>query len=248
MLQQRFACLLGNWVRRIPQPCALCGDLPADTGLCDGCRQDLPVLPTTHCPVCAAPQGGTEICGRCLRHPPAFDAIFAAHLYAFPVNSLIRQLKFHGALALADLLGRGLLAAARDLPRPDVIVPMPLAAHRLRIRGFNQAHEIARPVARALGVRLEAGACLRVRDTPEQSGLSLAARRANLRNAFVCAPRFDGTSVVVIDDVVTSGATMDALARALKRAGARQVRGWVVARTPARGVAAPTPARGRVSA
>lgn len=147
---------------------------------------------------------------------------------------MIRRLKFHATLPLAEVLALGLIAALRGSTHPDVVLPMPLARLRLRQRGFNQSLEIARPLARALALDLDLSACRRLRDTREQSGLSLAARRGNLRGAFECDAQVAGAHVAVVDDVMTSGTTLDELAHTLKRAGARRVTAWVVARTPAR--------------
>lgn len=220
--------------RRLPQRCVLCADPGGPDGLCDGCQTDLPWLPALHCPVCALPASQPETCGRCLRRPPAFDDTVAAFSYGFPVDGMIRRLKFHAALPLAEVLALGLQRTLRGRTRPDLLLPMPLARSRLRQRGFNQSIEIARPLARALSLKLELDACRRSRDTREQSGLSLAARRGNLRGAFECDARLSGADIAVLDDVMTSGTTLDELARTLKLAGARRVTAWVVARTPAR--------------
>lgn len=226
--------ILDTALHRLPLACVLCGDGAGADALCDGCRQDLPRLPSCHCPVCAVPTTTPDVCGRCLRDRPAYDKVIAACQYAFPMDALIRRLKFHGALPLAHTLGRALWTATQSRPRPDLLLPVPLAAARLRQRGFNQAAEIARALARAGGLRLHLDLCERIRDTPEQSGLSLAARGDNLRAAFRCGGRMGGAAVVVVDDVMTSGATLNALAHTLKTAGARRVEAWVVARTGAR--------------
>lgn len=226
-------------MQHVPQPCLLCSDGGGGAdGLCDGCRADQPRQPGLHCPVCALPLARAEICGRCLRDRPAYDRVIAAFQYAFPVDVMIRRLKFSGALPLAHTLGSQLWQATRERPQPDLLLPMPLAAPRMRQRGFNQATEIARPLATMRGLRLEPDLCTRVRDTPAQSGLSLTARRANLRGAFHCSARVLGAAVVVIDDVMTSGATLHALAHQLKAAGAHSVECWVVARTAPRALSA----------
>lgn len=184
------------------------------------------------CPVCALPSASTAVCGQCQRHPPAFDAVYSAFQYRFPVDGMIRRLKFHAALHLAQILGESLTTVVRGEARPALLLPVPLGDRRLRARGFNQSVEIARVLARRLMVPLSLDACVRLRDTPGQSGLSLAARRGNLKGAFRCDQRLDGIDVAIVDDVMTSGATLDSIARELKRAGARRVVGWVVARTP----------------
>jgi ComF family protein len=155
----------------------------------------------------------------------------APYRYAAPLDRLIPALKFGGKLAHARLLGE-LLAeelAASGARRPELILPVPLHARRLRERGYNQALELARPVARALGLPLETRACTRLRATAAQSGLDLKARRANLRGAFA-VPALGVKHVAVLDDVVTSGSTVAELARALARAGVERVDVWAVAR------------------
>lgn len=218
--------------RRTPGGCLLCGAETRGSGLCPPCRAELPRPAGPACALCAEPLDVAGVCGRCLRRPPAFDGTVAATLYRFPADALVQRLKYGGELACADALGELLAAAAALRPPPDLLVPMPLHPSRLRERGFNQALELARPVARRLGVPIAADACRRLRATPAQAGLDLAARRRNVRDAFACASALAGLRVAVVDDVLTSGATLDALARALKRAGAVQVSAWVAARAP----------------
>jgi ComF family protein len=173
-------------------------------------------------------------CGDCQRRPPAFDRCIAPLLYAGAVPYLVTELKFrkrlsHGRL-LGALLGRGLRAVRGGVGGPDLILPVPLHPARLRERGFNQALEIARGPGRLLGLPLAAKACVRTRATAPQSALAGQARRRNLRGAFtVTGPLPEW--VAVVDDVVTTGATVEAVAQALKEAGARRVEVWAVART-----------------
>jgi len=165
------------------------------------------------------------VCGRCLSQPPHYDATVAALGYAFPADALVHALKFRGELALAPLLSALLKERIRE--KVDCIIPVPLSPQRLRERGYNQAVE----VARHLGGRLEIDACARQRDAPPQAGLDREARRRNVRGAFRCDRSFAGERVAVVDDVMTTGATLDELARALKAAGAATVSNWVVCRT-----------------
>ncbi len=155
----------------------------------------------------------------------------AAYSYGFPVDALIHALKYGGNLALAPLLADRLTRLASERERPDLLIPMPLHRARLRERGFNQALEIGRIVAAGLGIPLEIDACRRIRDTAGQAGLSWKERRRNVRGAFACNEDLTGKRVVVLDDVMTTGATLDELGRALRRAGAVDVGTWVVART-----------------
>jgi ComF family protein len=217
----------------LPRSCLLCGGT-AKEALCVGCSVDLPLPEGAACPRCAAPLAApAPACADCLRHPPAFDATQAALRYTYPVDRLIQQLKFGGRhafrrLAAADFLAARLLAGPH--PAGDVIVPVPLSRQRLAGRGFNQALEIARPLARALHLPLDAASLVRVRETPAQSRLPWRARRANVRRVFECRADFSGKGVIVVDDVMTSGATLDAVARVLKDHGAARVTNWIAAR------------------
>jgi len=146
--------------------------------------------------------------------------------YAFPADVLVRSFKYRHRLSLARFFAE----AVESLPDVDVLVPMPLHPRRLSKRGFNQALEIARPLARAAGLPLERGGVLRVRHTPPQAMLDREARLANPHGAFACRRRFDGLRVMAVDDVMTTGASLDALARCLKAAGAVEVHNFVLAR------------------
>lgn len=184
------------------------------------------------CPICALPTANSDTCGRCLRHPPAFDATHAALAYRFPVDAVLQRYKYDGFLAVANLLG-DLLAhqLATHAVKPDAIIPMPLHCARLQERGFNQAVEIGRRLSRQLAVPLDVHSCTRPRPTAPQAGLSLKQRMRNLRGAFACSTDFSGRHVALLDDIMTTGASLDALARTMKAAGAKRVECWVVART-----------------
>lgn len=211
----------------LPQSCLLCG-ADGDALLCAPCAASLPALPAPRCPVCASPTPGGECCGACLKSAPAFDATCAVWRYGFPVDRLIQALKYEHRLALADWFAQRMLAGPR--PEGDLLLPLPLSAPRLRERGFNQAVEIARPLARALRLPLSLDACLRTRDTATQTSLPWKERRRNVKNAFECRDDLSGKSVILVDDVMTTGATLDECARTLKRHGAIKVTNWVVAR------------------
>jgi ComF family protein len=190
----------------------------------------LPVLPTECCPVCAIPTPGGEICGACLKRPPAFDRTIALYQYAFPASVLIQQLKYHSELALAPWLADRLVDALGDAERPDLIMPMPLHENRLKERGFNQAALLARRVSSRLETAIDLNACRRVRDTQPQVELPFKLRQGNIRKAFVCDLDLTGKRVALVDDVMTSGASLDELAKTVKQAGAAQVWAWVIAR------------------
>jgi len=195
------------------------------------CDADLSHYSAPACPVCALPVPGGIVCGACLHHPPAFDRTLAAFSYDFPIDRLLHAFKYAGNLALAEVLAGPLARLAEAQPRPDLLLPMPLHPARLRERGFNQSLEIAKPVARWLGIPLDACACRRTRDTPTQAGLKWQERRRNVRGAFACDLDLAGKKVAVLDDVMTTGATLSEISRILKGRGAAEVSAWVVART-----------------
>lgn len=212
------------------QPCVLCGAASRAGVWCGACDAALPVPPAARCPVCALPSPDGSLCGRCLRKRPLYDRTVAAFDYAFPVDKLVQALKFNEQLHLAPAFAARL---ARHIEiRPDCVVAMPLHPARLAERGHNQSLEIARHLASRLQLPLLPHACVRLRDTPPQSSLKWKARGKNLRGAFRCDADVAGLHVAVVDDVMTSGASLNELALALRRAGAREISAWVAARTP----------------
>lgn len=231
--QVGFLTKCTHFVQRVIAPsCLLCAGPSAGTLLCAPCAADLPQLAGDHgkyCDTCALPITSGNRCGACLTHAPAYDHVCAAFTYAFPADALVQALKYRSLLAIAPLFGHAI--ASRLDERPDVIVPMPLADARLRERGFNQAQEIARHVANITGIPLQPRACRKVRDTAPQVALPWKERAKNIRNAFVCDEDFTGKHVAVVDDVMTTGATLNELARNLKKAGAARITGLIVART-----------------
>jgi len=230
-----YKWLLNNQTKR----CMLCLSA-ADTGreLCHACHLDLPWL-GPHCRVCALPlptEG--QLCGQCQTSPPAFTRVIAPFRYAFPLDSLIPAYKHHQQFAfgrlMAELLGEAIAAEHADAAPVECLVPLPLHQRRQARRGFNQATELARPIAHALGLPLLPNALQRVKATESQQGLTAADRRRNLQDAFRCPAvhLVEDRHVALLDDVVTTGATVRAASRTLLDAGARQVSVWCVARTP----------------
>lgn len=213
----------------LPQDCFLCASPSGDSLLCTPCLASLPRLTTLRCPVCALPTPDACVCGACLKRPPRFDATHAVFRYEFPVDRLIQSLKYAHRLASADFLGN-FLARIAPACRPDLIVPVPLAPARLAQRGFNQALEIARPLARALAAPLEIDHVRRSHDTPPQASLPWKERARNIRHAFACDIDLTGMAVLLVDDVMTTGATLDELAGTLKAHGAARVENCVLAR------------------
>lgn len=201
---------IGRYARRVPR--------------CERCALEVPE--------------GVAICGRCLRHPPAFDASRTGMSYAYPWSTLIARFKFHEGLELTQALTAPLHDAVRreKHPRPDLLIPVPLSRERLRERGYNQAWEATRHIARQLGLKCDAQLLLRVKDGPHQLDLPPEERAANVRDAFVVDPlrraNVQGKHIAVIDDVMTTGATCAEVARVLKHAGATRVEAWSLARTP----------------
>src|SRR3954469_388300 len=215
--------------------CPLCGGRANRDGVCDGCQASLPRLPRAHCPVCAIGTPAGEPCGRCVSVPPFFDRVVAPFIYAFPVSVLIQRLKYRGELACARPLAAAMANALDQEPYPDLLVAMPLTNTRLAGRGFNQAMEISRHIAAEFGLNIATGTCSRKGDGTPQTVLPWKKRASNVRNAFTCNANIEGKSIAVVDDVLTTGATLNELARTLKLSGAREVIGWVAARTPAPG-------------
>ena len=214
-----------------PQQCFACG---ADSGsgvLCMACLDELPGRAARRCPICAIEQPFGEVCGGCLRKAPPFEATRAVLDYGFPVDRLIQALKYGHRLSTSRLFVD--LMAAGPVPAADIVLPMPLHSARLSERGFNQAAELARPLAQRWGLPVLLDGVVRDFDASPQASLPWKARVANIRGAFRVISPFEGRRVVVIDDVMTTGATLAELARALKAAGAARVENRVVARTPA---------------
>lgn len=226
-----------NWPLRLQQWLAPCHCLlclakdPSGLNLCQACRVDLPWL-TLACPRCSLPlHYPGQLCGTCQRHPPSFDTSIALFHYATPIDRLILELKFaaglHHARLFAALLGTRL---AKETV-PDCIIPVPLHPSRQRERGFNQAIEIARPLSKQLGCPLDIESCIRIRPTPPQSLLSGSQRRSNLRGAFTLTRPLQARHVAVLDDVMTTGSTLNAVAKLLRQAGAERIDVWLCART-----------------
>lgn len=229
-----------GWLKQVqrrlyPPFCLLCAQrCPTERELCRDCARDLPW--NRHaCPRCALPmpaESGAQLCGQCLQSPPVWDSAASLLVYDWPLDQLLQRFKFHGDLATGQLLGELLADFLAALPgtKPDTIVPVPLHSARLRERGFNQALELARPVSRRLRLRLDSRLCVRRKNTAVQSKLDARERRRNLRDAFEVRIPIGGAHVAILDDVVTTGATVAALSQALREAGAAGIQVWSLAR------------------
>lgn len=215
----------------LPTSCMLCNTATPDgLCLCHGCRDDLPVAAAV-CHICALPLAAPGICGHCLKQPPAFDEILALFLYQSPVNHLVQQLKYGHRFDVARLFAAQLSGRCPSLPEPpDLLVPVPLHESRLRQRGYNQAWELTRHLSRRSGIPADHRLCKRTRATPSQTGLTAVQRHRNLRRAFSVTRDVEGLHIAVVDDVMTTGSTLQAMAEALKGKGATRITGLVIAR------------------
>lgn len=237
--QPRYEGLVYIWLKN-KQSCLLCSE-PADdiTPICTACETELPWL-GDHCQTCALPLPASGLtCGQCLQQPPAFERVAAPWTYSFPVDTLITRFKHNAKWPFGRLLGELLAQFLQhrfdeDLERPDLLIPVPLATKRLRQRGFNQAAMLARWLSEYLDIPCDETLLLRIQDTSAQQELKAEARRRNLRNAFALAPGASvaGRHLALIDDVLTTGATAQTLARLLMDAGAARVDVYCLARTP----------------
>jgi ComF family protein len=232
----------GAWLTRVRAglgsgQCEVCR-LWTRGALCGNCVARF-AAPRPRCERCAIGLGAAApACGACLREPPAFERSVCAADYAFPWDRLVGDFKFHGRVELAPALAGLMVAAVRRGagPLPDLVLPVPLSAARLRERGYNQAALLARAVAAPLGLPCDAQLLQSPLATAHQAGLSRAARQRNLRHAFMVDPRrrslLQGRRVALVDDVMTTGATAREATRVLLQAGASAVQLWVLARTP----------------
>jgi ComF family protein len=214
------------------QPCLLCGSFSAIDGFCPPCRQSLVRLAEPHCPRCALPLQEQGLCGHCQRSPPAFDALHVPYVFCYPLSELIHRFKYGKRLELSGALGRLLQQNSPKVTLDfDLLIPVPLSKERLAERGFNQSVELARAVAGIMPDRFQPTVCWRKRNTCSQALLTPAGRRRNLLDAFCVETSLDGLSVAIVDDVVTTGSTLNAMAKTLKKRGAIRVEAWALART-----------------
>ena len=238
--------MLYNWLKNnlsrfISNHCLLCLSPTHNKRLlCLNCEKDLPKN-DAHCVICAIPlaaKGAQEIslslvCGKCQKNPPHYTTSIIPHIYASPLKQLISQLKFHSNLTYAPLLAHSFIASLqhRTSNLPECIIPIPLHTKRLHERGFNQAIELSQIISKQLNIPLDYSLCQRNKYTPFQSGLSAKQRKLNLKNAFSLTKSHQYKHVAIFDDVVTTGTTVNELARQLKISGVETIEVWAIART-----------------
>ncbi|PCM45164.1 phosphoribosyl transferase [Marinobacter sp. ANT_B65] len=219
--------------------CVGCLSPNATSGLCKPCHADLPAN-NWHCRCCALPlahPGGDHLCGDCLTSPPPFDYSFIPWRYQYPVDSMISRYKYQGQRKFARPLIAGFVdyiepaLAAYGVEKPDILIPSPMHPSRRRKRGFNQARDIAESIGTMINVPVDINIVRRAHKVQTQRGLNRESRLANLRGVFkVCSTVPE--RVAMVDDVVTTGATMRVLASVLREAGAQEIQVWALARTP----------------
>ena len=225
----------------LPTRCAFCQAISGET-ICQGCQEDFLRTPTQVCRRCAlflANADLSSICGDCLQHSPSYDITIAACKYQAPCDQLVQKLKFRSELGLASAMAQAIrnrILESSQLELPDLLLPVPLGQRRLQERGFNQALEIGRQLSTQLGIPLETRLLRRIKETLAQSTLRPHQRQTNIRNAFLFNDQrntqIQGLHIGVVDDVMTTGMTLNAIAKELKLHGAVKVSNFVFARTP----------------
>jgi ComF family protein len=196
---------------------------------CRACLGSLPWHYKQSCPQCGLNSGG-NVCGSCLNNPPDFDATKAVFLYAFPIDAMMVRYKYGNSLNLGDSFGE-FLAEKVNFDNIDLIIPMPMHPQRLKERGFNQALEIAKVLVKNNIEKLDYKSVERQTLTPPQASLPLKERVKNIKGAFKVTGDLAGKRIAIVDDVMTTGASLNELAKTLKKAGAAHVECWVIART-----------------
>jgi len=230
--------LKNNLSRLFSKHCLLCLSPTTNTHLfCSNCESDLPEN-LNFCILCATPfpqsnMSEALICGKCQKTPPFYTTSLIPNLYVSPLKELIGQLKFHGNLYYAPLLAQLFINSTKHRKNnpPECIIPVPLHQQRLQERGFNQALELAQIISSRLKIPLDYSLCRRNKATPFQSGLSAKQRKQNLKNAFSLTKTHNYKHVAIFDDVVTTGTTVNELAKQLKKSGVEIIEVWAIART-----------------
>lgn len=221
----------------LPRQCLLCRQpSQREIDLCFDCETELPWSDTS-CYYCGSPLSETNysICGKCITNPPAFNRTIAIFTYEFPIDNWINTLKFHQQLVVANTLGN--LAASRiqaeytNTRLPECIIPIPLHPKRTRERGYNQALEIAKHLAKQLKIPLDVHSCIRQRYTQAQTLTPAKLRKKNVKHAFYIKPILIAKHIAIVDDVVTTGHTIQEAATTLRDSGVQQIDVWCIAKT-----------------
>ncbi len=206
-------------------------------GLCQDCLNDLTWVPAGSCPQCGLISDG-NLCGSCVSSPPHFNATHAVFLYAYPIDAMIQHYKYGASLSLSQSFGQLIHEKIRlinNFDAIDLIIPMPMHPTRLKERGFNQALEIAKVLDKSFNKnntsKLDYQSVIRQTLTPPQASLPLKERVKNIKGAFKINKNITGKRIAIVDDVMTTGASLNELAKTLKQAGATHVECWVIART-----------------
>lgn len=236
-----FFAAMADSIRQSLTPCILCHS-PSRYGLCQACQDHIINIQAPRCHRCGnlltqAVQSPESLCGDCLKDPPTFDATVTVTDFVPPVDQMVHMLKFQHRLAVAPVMGRLLYQAmATRHIQPDLLTAVPLSRERLAERGFNQSHEIARTLGKLLKTAPQRSLLHRIRNTERQTDIALQARKKNVYQAFTVSDEgktlVKGRHIAVLDDVMTTGSTLDEVAKVLKQAGASQVTNLVFARTP----------------
>lgn len=225
----------------LPHTCILCNKLTQQTiDLCQACENELPRIELA-CLRCGVPIAtpticvDKKLCGQCIQHPPPYNTTFALYHYEEPIDKLITGIKFSGKLVYAKVLGelfaKNILLSLTEDNKPDYLIPMPLHQKRLCERGFNQALELARPIAKYLQIPIDFQSCIRSRNTIAQTLIPAETRYNNIKNAFSISKKFFARHVAILDDVVTTGNTVTELSKVLKQQGIENISIWCCART-----------------
>jgi ComF family protein len=221
---ETFAARMAN--RWLPSRCLLCSDACAHA-VCAPCDASLARTSDASCPRCRLPASNGEVCGRCLRFPPKWHRLDARFMYEFPLDRLIvgaKHARFWGVFDWATTIENWPFAPNA------MLVPVPLAAERIEARGYNQASLLAHSIAKRFGLRVDEEALIRVRAAGTQANRNWVERRRNVKDAFAATRSLAGEAVVLIDDVLTTGATLNECARTALEAGAASVDAFVIAR------------------
>ena len=216
---ERPAFFSGNRCFMCARPCG------NHRATCAECLNDM-VINASACPKCAKPNSASRTCADCLNRPWAsIESVCALFQYLYPVNRLIQHMKFKQGIDVANSLGRILasLPLYSGAPMPDCIIPVPLHSSRLVSRGYNQSVELARPLSKQLGIPVDTSSCKRNRATAPQTNLPAEKRKQNVHKAFSAAERVSYNHVLLVDDVITTGSTVNELARTLRLAGVSRV-------------------------